>query len=92
MDFTFLLNINVLTFLMVFIVFGFWQVLKLILKKEIDPKIIVTVNGAVAVVYAVVVAGLIGGEFFELVIMAGAVFSAGSFYDLLKVYGAISSK
>jgi len=49
MDFNFLLNINVLTFLMVFIVFGFWQVLKLILKKDIDAKIIVTVNGAIAV-------------------------------------------
>jgi len=89
MDFNFLLNINVLTFLMVFIVFGFWQVLKLILKKDIDAKIIVTVNGAIAVVYAVIVAGFIGGEFFELVVQAGAVFAAGSFYDLLKAYGAI---
>lgn len=89
MNFNFMLDINVLTFLMVFIIFGFWQVLKLILKKDIDPKIIVTVNGAIAVVYAVVVAGFLGGEFFELVITAGAVFSAGSFYDLLKVYGAV---
>lgn len=90
MDFKFLLDINVLTFLMVFIIFGFWQILKLIIKKDIDPKIVTSVNGAVAVVYAVLVAGFIGGSFFELVVQAGAVFAAGSFFDLLKAYGAVS--
>ena len=90
MNFSFLIDINVLTFLMVFVVFGFWQVLKLILKKDIDAKIIMTVNGAVAVIYALLVAGFIGGEFFELVVTAGAVFSAGSFFDLLKAYGAVN--
>ncbi len=89
MDFSFILNIEVLTFLMVFIVFGFWQILKLILKRDINTKIIVTVNGAVAVIYAVMVAGFLGGEFFELVNKAGVVFAAGSFFDLLKAYGAV---
>lgn len=89
MDFSFLLNINVLTFLMVFIVFGGWQIAKLIKKADFDPKVITVVNGAVAVAYAVVVAGFLGGDFFEIMVNAGAVFAAGSFYDLLKAYGAI---
>mgnify|MGYP007001812011 CR=1 FL=1 len=89
MDFSFLKDINVLTFLLAFVVFGFWQILKVVRKKDIDAKIITSVNGAVAVVYAVLVAGFIGGSFFELVVQAGAVFAAGSFFDLLKAYGAV---
>jgi len=89
MDFSFILDINVLTFVMVFVVFGFWQILKIATKRDYDPRLITTVNGAIAVIYAVIIAATIGGEFFELVITAGAVFAAGSFFDLLKAYGAI---
>ncbi|MBA7560816.1 hypothetical protein ES695_20265 [Candidatus Atribacteria bacterium 1244-E10-H5-B2] len=89
MDFSFLLNINVLTFVMVFVVFGFWQILKIITKKDYDPKLITSVNGAIAVIYALVIAATIGGEFFQLVITGGTVFAAGSFFDLLKAYGAV---
>ena len=89
MDFNFLLDINVLTFIMIFVVFGAWEIAKIITKKDFDPKLITTINGAVAVIYAVLVAGFLGAGFFDSIITAGAVFSAGSFFDLLKAYGAI---
>ena len=89
MNFRFLLDINVLTFVMVFVVFGFWQILKIITKKDYDPRLITTVNGAIAVVYALIIAATIGGGFFELVVTGGTVFAAGSFFDLLKAYGAV---
>ncbi len=89
MDFSFLKDINVLTFLLAFVVFGFWQILKVVRKKDIDARIITSVNGAIAVIYAVMVAGFLGGSFFDIMVQAGAVFAAGSFYDLLKAYGAI---
>ena len=54
MDFSFLKDINVLTFLLAFVVFGFWQILKVVRKKDIDAKIITSVNGAIAVIYAVI--------------------------------------
>jgi len=91
MDFSFILDINVLTFLMVFVVFGAWQIAKVIAKKDFDAKLITTVNGSVAVIYAVIVSATLGGSFFELVVSAGAVFAAGSFFDLLKAYGAIKN-
>lgn len=74
---------------MVFVVFGFWQILKIATKRDYDPKLITSINGAIAVIYAVMVAATLGGQFFELVITAGAVFAAGSFFDLLKAYGAV---
>jgi len=89
MDFSFLLDINVLTFLMIFIVFGAWQIAKIAAKRDFNAKLITTVNGAVAVIYAVAVAGFLGGDFFEIIVNAGTVFATGSFYDLLKAYGAI---
>ena len=89
MDFSFLKDINVLTFLLAFVVFGFWQILKVVRKKDIDAKIITSVNGAIAVIYAVIVAGFLGGSFFDIMVQAGAVFAAGSFFDLLKAYGAV---
>ena len=89
MDFSFLLDINVLTFVMVFVVFGAWQIAKLIAKKEFDARLITSVNGAVAVVYAIIVVAFLGGNFFDVMVNAGAVFAAGSFYDLLKAYGAV---
>ena len=90
MDFSFLLDINVLTFLMAFIVFGGWQIAKTVTKKDFDARIITSVNGAIAVIYAVLVAGFLGVGFFDSLITAGAVFSAGSFYDLLKAYKVVS--
>ena len=90
MDFKFLLNIDLLTFLLAFIVFGFWQILKIATKKEIDPKIITSVNGAIAIVFAVLVAGFgLDKEVFSVIVKAGAVFASGSFFDLLKAYGAV---
>ena len=89
MDFNFLLDINALTFLMAFVLFGFWQIYKVAKKKDVDAKVITTVNGAIAVIYAVLVAGFLGHGFFDVIVQAGAVFSAGSFYDLLKAYGAV---
>jgi len=89
MDFSFLKDINVLTFLLAFVVFGFWQILKVVRKKDIDARIITSVNGAIAVIYAVIVAGFLGGSFFDIMVQAGAVFAAGSFYDLLKAYGIL---
>lgn len=91
MDFKFLLNIDLLTFLMVFIVFGFWQILKIATKKDVDPKIITSVNGAIAVIFAVVVVGFgLDKEVFSIIVKAGAVFASGSFFDLLKAFGAVS--
>jgi len=89
MDFSFILDINVLTFLMAFVVFGAWQIAKIIAKKDFDAKLITTVNGSVAVIYAVIIGATLGGNFFELVVSAGCVFACGSFFDLLKAYGAI---
>lgn len=89
MDFSFLLDINVLTFVMVFVVFGAWQIAKLVAKKEFDARLITSVNGAVAVIYAIIVVAFLGGNFFDVMVNAGAVFAAGSFFDLLKAYGAI---
>lgn len=91
MDFTFLLNIDLLTFLLAFVVFGFWQILKIATKKDVDPKIITSVNGAIAVVFAILVAGFgLDKEVFSVIVKAGAVFASGSFYDLLKAYKAVS--
>jgi len=89
MDFSFLKDINVLTFLLAFVVFGFWQILKAVRKKDIDAKIITSVNGAIAVVYAILVAGFLGGSFFDIAVKAGAVFASGSFYDLLKAFNIL---
>ena len=90
MDFKFLLNIDLLTFLMVFIVFGFWEILKLVRKKDVDAKIITTINGAIAVIFAILIVAFgIDKEVFSVIVKAGAVFAAGSFYDLLKAYKAI---
>ena len=48
MDFKFLLDINLLTFLLVFIIFGIWELVKYIYRKntgkEIDPRIVTTTN------------------------------------------------
>ena len=97
MDFSFALQFDVLTFLMAFVVFGGWQISKLIAKDfyanlsdEKRKRLITTVNGVVAVVYTVIIVALgITTNFWEALKDAGTVFMAGSFYDLLKAYGAI---
>jgi len=90
MDFKFLLNIDLLTFLLIFIVFGIWEIIKVTTKKDIDSRIITSVNGAIAVIFAIlVVAAKLDTNAFSVMVKAGAVFACGSFYDLLKAYGAI---
>jgi uncharacterized Tic20 family protein len=89
MDFSFLLNVDLLTFLLAFIVFGVWELIK-IRKKDVDARIITTINGAIAVIFAILVAAFgLETDVFAVMVKAGAVFAAGSFYDLLKAYGIL---
>lgn len=94
MDFKFLLDINLLTFLLVFIIFGLWELVKYIYRKktqkEIDNRIVVSTNGAIAIMFAIlVVAAGLSTNVFDVIVKAAAVFATGSFFDLLKAYGAI---
>lgn len=90
MNFDFIIkDLSILTFLMAFVVFGGWQIAKIITKKEFDAKLITTVNGAIAVLYAVIIGSILGGNFWQLIVSAAAVFASGSFYDLLKAYNAV---
>lgn len=99
MDFKFLLNINLLTFLLAFVVFGIWELVKFIYRNkygtpnntaEISPKFIVSINAGIAVIYAVlVVAAGLSTDVFAVLVNASAVFAAGSYYDLLKAYNAV---
>ena len=90
MDFSFLLNVDLLTFLLAFIVFGVWELVKVTRKKDIDARIITSVNGAIAVIFAILVAAFgLETDVFSVMVKAGAVFAAGSFYDLLKAYGIL---
>ena len=93
MDFKFLLNPTILAFLLALIVFAIWEIIKAVKKAEIESKIITTVNGAVAIVFAVIlVAFKMEPDFWGAIANAGAMFSIGSFYDLLKSYGAIKER
>lgn len=97
MDFKFLLDINLLTFLLVFVIFGIWELVKYIYRKktskEIDPRVITTTNGVISIVYAtLVVAAGLSINVFEVIVKAAAVFACGSLFDLLKAYGAIYKK
>jgi hypothetical protein len=90
MDFNFLLNPTILAFLTALVVFGIWEIAKAIKKSDIDPKIITSVNGAIAVMFAVLIVALkLETDFWQAVANAGTLFAIGSFYDLLKSYGAI---
>ena len=93
MDFGFIIkDLNILTFLMAFIVFGTWQLAKFIAKKDFDAKLITGINTVVAIIYVVIIIAFgLTTNFWDalkdvLVIMAG-----GSIYDLLKAYGLIKS-
>ena len=88
MDFSFMLDINLLTFLLGFIVLGIWQLIKI--KVNVDPKLIIGINGAIAVIFAVlVVAAKLDTNVFSVMVKAAAVFGAGSYFDVLKVYGVV---
>jgi hypothetical protein len=53
-------------------------------------RIITSVNGAVSMVYAVlVVAAGLSTKVFDVMVKAATVFACGSLFDLLKAYGAI---
>lgn len=100
MDFQFLLNINLLTFLLAFVVLGIWELVKFIYRKktatptntgkEVDARLIVSINGAIAVIYGVlIVAAGLSADVFEILVNASGVFAAGSYYDLLKAFNAV---
>jgi hypothetical protein len=90
MDFQFLLNPTILAFLTALVMFAIWEIIKAATKKEVEAKIITTVNGAVAVVFAVLIVALkLEADFWQAVANAGMMFAVGSFYDLLKSYGAV---
>jgi hypothetical protein len=102
LDFQFLLNINLLTFLLAFVIFGIWEIVKAVYRKntvtptstgkEIDSRLIVSINAGIAVIYAVLVVAMgLSGDVFAVLVNASAVFAAGSYFDLLKAYGAIKS-
>ncbi|MHB8280002.1 MAG: hypothetical protein ACYDIA_20480 [Candidatus Humimicrobiaceae bacterium] len=98
--FFFIPKCPILSFLIEVIVFGSWQVAKLIKPKFFYPvddeakknitKLIVIINGVVAVLSAILIIAVgINNILFEVIGIFGTVFSSGSSYDLLKVYGAI---
>ena len=91
MNFNFIIeDLNILTFLMAFIVFGAWQIAKLIAKKDFDAKLITGINTVVAIIYVVIIIAFgLTTNFWDalkdvLVVMAG-----GSIYDVLKAYSLI---
>ena len=93
MDFTFLLNPTIIAFLLAMLVFGIWEIAKAIKKTGIDAKIITSVNGTIAVLYGVfIVAFGLETDFWQAIANAGTVFAIGSFFDLLKAYGAVKPK
>lgn len=93
MDFNFLLNPVILAFLLAFVVFAIWEAAKAIKKSEIDAKIITSVNGAIAIIYAILVVAFgLASDLFVAIASAGSIFAIGSFYDLLKAYGAVKDK
>jgi len=93
MDFSFLLNPTILAFLVAMVTFGVWEIAKAIKKTEIESKIITSVNGAIAVLFAVIIVALkLAPDFWGAIANAGTMFAIGSFYDLLKAYGAVKEK
>lgn len=91
MDFNFAIrDLNILTFLMAFVLFGAWQLAKVIAKKDFDPKLIMGVNTVVAVAYAVVITAFgLTTNFWELLKDVMVVMSGSSIYDVLKAYGVV---
>lgn len=88
MDFSFIIkDLNILTFLMAFLLFGAWQIAKIIAKKDFEPKLITGVNTVVAVLYAVIIMAFgLTTNFWELLKDVLVVMASGSIYDVLKAY------
>lgn len=91
MSFNFIIkDLNILTFLMAFAVFGVWQLAKIIAKKDFEPKLITGVNTIIALVYAVIIVALgLTINFWDALKDVLVVMSCGSIYDVLKAYGVI---
>lgn len=92
MNFNFMVeDLNILTFLMAFVVFGIWQLVKLITKKDFDPKLIMGINTVVAVAYAVIIMAFgLTTNFWELLKDVLVVLSGSSIYDVLKAYNVVA--
>ena len=88
MDFSFIIkDLNILTFLMAFLLFGAWQIAKIVAKKDFEPKLITGVNTVVAVLYAVIIMAFgLTTNFWELLKDVLVVMASGSIYDVLKAY------
>jgi hypothetical protein len=98
-----MLNIDVAIFLLAVVLFGAWQIAKLInpkwfypvddvdgKKKERVAEIITTVNLTVAVVANIFFMGFgLTTNFFTGLVGIFAVFSAGSFFELFKAYNVV---
>ena len=91
MDFSFAIeDLNILTFLMAFIVFGAWQLAKIIAKKDFGAKTITGVNTCIAVLYAVIITAFgLTTNFWDLLKDVLVVMAGGSIYDVLKAYHVI---
>lgn len=99
-DFSFLWNVNILALFLGIIVFGIWQIAKLIRPQffnPIDEKqkqkvaiLITNINGLVAIIFAVFAVGFkLAPDIPAGIAVMFTVFSNGSIYDLLKAYGAV---
>lgn len=91
MNFSFIIeDLNILTFLMAFILFGGWQLAKVIAKKDFDAKLITGINTVIAVVYVVIIVALgLTTNFWDALKDVLVVMASGSIYDVLRAYGII---
>ena len=95
MDFNFALDIKILVFLLAFVVFGGWQIAKLVNPKWFYPidenqktrvaEIFTMVNLCVAVVASVIIMAFgLTTNFWDLLTNILTIFSATSFFELFK--------
>jgi hypothetical protein len=100
MDFSFALTLDVAIFLLAFVLFGGWQIAKLIKPSWFSPldeeqkkkvaSIIMTVNAFVAVTAGILFAAFgLTDNFFAVLTNIFAVFSASSFFELFKAYNVV---
>ena len=89
MDFSFIIkDLNILTFLMAFILMGSWQLAKIITKKDFEPKLIMSINVVVAIAYVIIIMGFgLISNFWDMLKDVLVVLSASSIFDVLKAYG-----
>jgi len=99
-DFSFLWNINILAMFLGAIVFGIWQIAKLIKPNFFNPSdeakkkqvmiLITNTNGFIAILFAIFAVGFkLAPDIPAGIAVMATVFSNGSFYDLLKSWGAV---